>query len=216
MNWNGAGTEEGDKRREREREREREKLVVTNPIRCAGAAEEPLFSNTKMEGSRATSQKVKEKGNEEENNDTGNGSIVEYGRMNENSEGKKKKEKRKKRKNVAVPPRARLTVSIHGTAKESRGKKTQSGTDNSRRDLAWTEWERVGKDEEWKRGSARERGREREREREKQRMRGGGRDKRRERRTDSQSVSKKEETNTERKESEKGERETEKGKKMKR
>ena len=89
MNWNGAGTEEGDKRRERERERE--KLVVTNPIRCAGAAEEPLFSNTKMEGSRATSQKVKEKGNEEENNDTGNGSIVEYGRMNENSEGKKKK-----------------------------------------------------------------------------------------------------------------------------
>ena len=72
MNWNGAGTEEGDKRREREREREREKLVVTNPIRCAGAAEEPLFSNTKMEGSRATSQKVKKE-------ETGNGSTVDYG-----------------------------------------------------------------------------------------------------------------------------------------
>ena len=82
----------------RGRGREREKLVVTNPIRCAGAAEEPLFSNTKMEGSRATSQKVKEKGNEEENNDTGNGSIVEYGRMNENSEGKKKKKKKKEKK----------------------------------------------------------------------------------------------------------------------
>ena len=46
-------------------------VVVTNPIRCAGAAEEPLFSNTKMEGSRATSQKVKEE-------ETGNGSTVDY------------------------------------------------------------------------------------------------------------------------------------------
>lgn len=62
----------GRQKREGEREREREKLVVvTNPIRCAGAAEEPLFSNTKMEGSRATSQKVKEE-------ETGNGSTVDY------------------------------------------------------------------------------------------------------------------------------------------
>lgn len=65
LNWNGAGGGQ-------ERERKREKLVVTNPIRCAGAAEEPLFSNTKMEGSRATSQKVKKE-------ETGNGSTVDYG-----------------------------------------------------------------------------------------------------------------------------------------
>ena len=66
LNWNGAGGRQ-------DRERKREKLVVvTNPIRCAGAAEEPLFSNTKMEGSRATSQKVKKE-------ETGNGSAVDYG-----------------------------------------------------------------------------------------------------------------------------------------
>lgn len=65
----GGRQEKGDKRREKKREK---LVVVTNPIRCAGAAEEPLFSNTKMEGSRATSQKVREE-------ETGNGSTVDYG-----------------------------------------------------------------------------------------------------------------------------------------
>lgn len=74
----------GGEKRGREGEGEGKK-VVTNPIRCAGAAEEPLFSNTKTEGSRATSQKVTDRR-------TQTPAMARYCRiwkMNENSEKKK-------------------------------------------------------------------------------------------------------------------------------